>query len=73
MAEVAAAGDRARVVLWLLIAASFVVSLDSRVIVPVLPAIADEFGTTTGRSGLVVTAYLLPYGLFRRCRRWLPG
>lgn len=52
-------------VLWLLIAAGFVVSLDSRVITPVLPAIAEDFDTTTGGAGLVVTAYLLPYGLMQ--------
>lgn len=57
--------DRAQVVLWLLIAAAFVVSLDSRVITPVLPAIAEDLGTTTGGAGLIVTAYLLPYGLLQ--------
>ena len=57
--------ERATILLWLLIAAAFVVSLDSRVISPVLPAIADDFNTTTGRAGLIVTAYLLPYGLFQ--------
>lgn len=48
-----------------MIAAAFVVSLDSRVITPVLPAIAEEFDTSTGAAGLVVTAYLLPYGLLQ--------
>lgn len=51
--------------LWLLIAAIFVVSLDSRVITPLLPAIAEEFNSSIGRTGLIVTAYLLPYGLFQ--------
>ncbi|MBA2454398.1 MAG: MFS transporter [Chloroflexia bacterium] len=51
--------------LWLLIAAIFVVSLDSRVITPLLPAIAEEFDASIGRAGLIVTAYLLPYGLFQ--------
>jgi predicted MFS family arabinose efflux permease len=51
--------------LWLLIAAIFVVSIDSRVISPILPAIASEFDVTIGRAGLIVTAYLLPYGLFQ--------
>ncbi len=49
----------------LLIAAIFVVSIDSRVITPILPAIADDLGVTIGRAGLIVTAYLLPYGLFQ--------
>lgn len=56
---------RSSFVLWLLISAGFVVSLDSRVITPVLPAIAEGFATTTGTAGLIVTAYLLPYGLFQ--------
>jgi len=51
--------------LWLLIAAIFVVSIDSRVITPVLPAIADDFDVAISGAGLVVTAYLLPYGLFQ--------
>ncbi len=57
-----AAAQRA---LWLLIAGIFVVSLDSRVITPLLPAIAEEFDAPIGRAGLIVTAYLLPYGLFQ--------
>jgi predicted MFS family arabinose efflux permease len=56
---------RAQRALWLLIGAIFVVSLDSRVITPLLPAIAEEFETSIGRTGLIVTAYLLPYGLFQ--------
>ncbi len=51
--------------LWLLIGAIFVVSIDSRVITPILPAIAEDLSVTTGRAGLIVTAYLLPYGLFQ--------
>ncbi|HRA31699.1 MAG TPA: MFS transporter [Thermomicrobiales bacterium] len=54
-----------RATLKLLIAAIFVVSIDSRVITPILPAIADDLGVTIGRAGLIVTAYLLPYGLFQ--------
>lgn len=54
-----------RQTLWLLIAAIFVVSVDSRVITPILPAIADDLDVTIGRAGLIVTAYLLPYGLFQ--------
>lgn len=55
----------ARRALWLLVGAIFVVSLDSRVITPLLPAIAEEFDASIGRAGLIVTAYLLPYGLFQ--------
>lgn len=55
----------ARGTLWLLIGAIFVVSIDSRVISPILPAIASEFNVSVGTAGLIVTAYLLPYGLFQ--------
>jgi predicted MFS family arabinose efflux permease len=55
----------ARRTLWLLIAAIFVVSIDSRVISPILPAIASEFDVSIGQAGWIVTAYLLPYGLFQ--------
>lgn len=49
-----------RTTLQLLIAAIFVVSIDSRAITPILPAIADDLGATIGRAGLIVTAYLVP-------------
>ncbi len=55
----------AQYALWLLVAAVFVVSLDSRVITPLLPAIAEDFNSPISRAGLIVTAYLLPYGLFQ--------
>lgn len=61
-AATTSAGQRT---LWLLIFAIFVVSIDSRVITPILPAIADDLGVSIGRAGLIVTAYLLPYGLFQ--------
>ena len=54
-----------RYTLWLLIGAIFVVSIDSRVITPILPAIADDLSVSIGSVGLIVTAYLLPYGLFQ--------
>lgn len=61
-AESAAGSQRA---LWLLIGGIFVVSLDSRVIAPLLPAIAEDFNASIGQAGWIVTAYLLPYGLFQ--------
>jgi predicted MFS family arabinose efflux permease len=67
--EIAAPVDapvgRSNTTLWLLIGAIFVVSIDSRVITPILPAIADDLDVSIGRAGLIVTAYLLPYGLFQ--------
>ena len=41
------------------------VSLDARVVAPLLPAIAHDFQTTIARAGYVVSGYLLPYGLFQ--------
>ncbi len=49
----------------LLIVAVLAVSIDSRVISAVLPAMAEDFDVTVGRIGIIVTAYLLPYGLFQ--------
>ena len=41
------------------------VSLDARVVAPLLPAIAHDFQTSIARAGYVVSGYLLPYGLFQ--------
>jgi len=41
------------------------VSLDARVVAPLLPAIARDFRITIGEAGYVVSSYLLPYGLFQ--------
>ena len=41
------------------------VSLDARVVAPLLPAIATDFETSIARAGYVVSGYLLPYGLFQ--------
>jgi predicted MFS family arabinose efflux permease len=45
--------------------ATFMVSLDARVVAPLLPAIAHDFQVTIGTAGYVVSGYLLPYGLFQ--------
>jgi predicted MFS family arabinose efflux permease len=46
-------------------AAVFMVAAESRVIAPLLPAIAGEFETSIAAAGLLITAYTLPYGLFQ--------
>lgn len=43
-------------------AATFMVSLDGRVVAPLLPNIAEEFGVSTATAGHLVSGYLLPYG-----------
>ena len=50
---------------WLLVGAIFTVSVNSQVMNPVLPAVAEEFDASVGQAGLAVTAYLLPYGFFQ--------
>lgn len=45
--------------------ATFMVSLDARVVAPLLPAIAHDFRIGIGAAGYVVSGYLLPYGLFQ--------
>jgi len=45
--------------------ATFMVSLDARVVAPLLPTIAHDFQTSIARAGYVVSGYLLPYGLFQ--------
>ncbi len=45
--------------------ATFMVSLDARVVAPLLPAIARDFRISIARAGYVVSGYLLPYGLFQ--------
>jgi predicted MFS family arabinose efflux permease len=49
----------------LLGAAAFVVTADVRVINPLLPIIATEFKTDVGSTGIIVTSYAIPYGLFQ--------
>ena len=48
--------------LWLL---SFVVMLDGRTMVTVLPDIAADLGVSVPAAGIAITAYLIPYGVFQ--------
>lgn len=54
-----------RRLLLILGAAIFMINLDSRVVTPLLPTIASDFNTTVSAAGSLVTAYVLPYGLFQ--------
>ena len=49
--------------LLLLFALAFVVSVDLRILAPVLPSISASLGTTPGAAGLAMTSYALAYGL----------
>ena len=44
-------------------AAAFLVFAQAFMIAPLIPRLAEVFGTDTGTVGLAVPAYLLPYGL----------
>jgi predicted MFS family arabinose efflux permease len=48
-----------------LVAAIFMINLDARVVTPLLPPIAADLHTTVAATGSIVTAYVLPYGLFQ--------
>ena len=41
------------------------INLDSRVIAPLLPTIANAFHTSVSSAGILITAYMLPYGFFQ--------
>jgi predicted MFS family arabinose efflux permease len=45
--------------------ATFMVSLDGRVVAPLLPTIASDYGTSVAHASWLVSAYMLPYGLFQ--------
>ena len=48
--------------LWLL---AFVVMLDGRTMVTVLPDIAADLDVSVPAAGIAITAYLIPYGFFQ--------
>jgi predicted MFS family arabinose efflux permease len=45
--------------------AGFVVMADNWVVSPILPAIAHSFKIAPVRAGLLITAYMLPFGIFQ--------
>ncbi len=49
----------------LLGAAAFIVTADVRVVNPLLQIIANEYHTDVGSTGIIATAYAIPYGLFQ--------
>jgi predicted MFS family arabinose efflux permease len=55
----------ARISLWLLGAAAFMVIADMRVIDPLLHIIAEELNASVGSAAIIVSAYTIPYGLFQ--------
>lgn len=54
-----------KTVLLILGLAGFVVMADSYVVSPILPAIAKSIGVPPTTAGLLITAYLIPFGMFQ--------
>ena len=48
--------------LLLLFSLAFLVSVDVRILAPVLPSIATSLSATAGSTGLAMTTYSLAYG-----------
>jgi MFS family permease len=45
--------------------AGFVVMADNWVVSPILPAIAKSLQVSPVRAGLLISAYMIPFGLFQ--------
>ena len=45
--------------------AGFIVMADNWVVSPILPAIAKSFDVDPARAGILIAAYMLPFGLFQ--------
>lgn len=48
--------------LWVLSAATFVIFFQAFMVAPIIPRLSEVFGTTPQEVGLIVPAYLIPYG-----------
>ena len=45
--------------------AAFVVMADNWVVSPILPTISNDIGVSVGSAALIITAYMIPFGLFQ--------
>lgn len=45
--------------------AGFIVMADNWVVSPILPAISGSLGIDVARAGLLITAYMIPFGVFQ--------
>jgi len=45
--------------------AGFTVMADNWVVSPILPAIAGDLNIPVTRAGLLISAYMIPFGLFQ--------
>ena len=56
-------GDRREQLLWVLAAATFIIFFQAFMIAPLIPRFANVFNTSAEYIGLMVPAYLIPYGI----------
>ena len=56
-------GDRREQLLWVLAVATFIIFFQAFMTAPLIPRFADVFGTSAEYIGLMVPAYLIPYGI----------
>ena len=47
----------------MLAAATFVIFFQAYMVAPIIPALSNAFGTSVQTVGLIVPAYLIPYGI----------
>ena len=47
----------------MLAAATFIIFFQAYMVAPIIPALANTFGTSVQTVGLIVPAYLIPYGI----------
>lgn len=56
---------KTRTIILILGLAGFTVMADNWVVSPILPAISENFNVGIARAGLLITAYMIPFGLFQ--------
>src|SRR5260370_20938677 len=49
--------------LWVLSAATFLIFFQAYMVAPLIPRLSDVFGVSNRKVGLIVPAYMIPYGL----------
>ncbi|WP_254306674.1 MFS transporter [Clostridium sp. 001] len=53
------------VILFILGLAAFIVMADNWVVSPILPAISKDLGVSVTSAGILISAYMIPFGLFQ--------
>src|SRR5216684_2188999 len=55
--------DRREHLLWVLTAATFLIFFQAYMVAPLIPRLSSLFGVSAERMGLIVPAYMIPYGV----------